>query len=155
MTRTARSRLREQGLTVEGDRDQVIQALTAINSNALRYTPTDTPLVFRASAKERSVRLEIEDHGPGIAPAAANRLFERFYRVDGSRNRTTGGNGLGLAIVASIAGAHNGTYGVSETPGGGATFWMEIPSQPRVESIKTSRPMLSPVNAPAVSASEI
>ncbi len=120
-------------LTIEADRDQIIQALTAITANALRYTPTDTPLVVRASARDRSVRLEIEDHGPGIAPADANRLFERFYRVDGSRNRTTGGNGLGLAIVASIVSAHNGTHGVSETPGGGATFWMEIPGEPNPE----------------------
>ena len=121
------------GLTIEGDGDQIIQALTAITANALRYTPTDTPLVFRGLATESSVRLEIEDHGPGIAPADANRLFERFYRVDGSRTRTTGGNGLGLAIVASIITAHHGTHGVSQTPGGGATFWIEIPSHERVE----------------------
>ena len=138
-----------KGLTIEGDRDQIIQALTAITANALRYTPTDTPLVFRGRAREHSVRLEVEDHGPGIAPADAARLFERFYRVDGSRSRTTGGNGLGLAIVASIITAHNGTHGVSETPRGGATFWMEIPSQPNSESTKTSRPLLSPASAPA------
>jgi two-component system OmpR family sensor kinase len=135
------------GLTMEGDRDQVIQALTAITANALRYTPTDTPLAFRGLAGVRSVRLEIEDHGPGIAAADANRLFERFYRVDGSRNRTTGGNGLGLAIVASIADAHNGTHGVSETPGGGATFWMEIPGPPNSESTTTPREMLAPGEA--------
>ncbi len=140
------------GLTVEGDRDQIIQALTAVTANALRYTPTDTPLVFRSSARERSVRLEIEDHGPGIAPADAARLFERFYRVDGSRNRTTGGNGLGLAIVSSIVAAHNGTYGVSETPGGGATFWMEIPRESNSESTATSRPLLSPLSAPTAPA---
>ena len=98
------------GLTIEGDRDQIIQALTAITANALRYTPPDTPLAFRGLLAERSVRLEIEDHGPGISPADANRLFERFYRADGSRNRTTGGNGLGLAIVSSIVAAHNGTH---------------------------------------------
>ena len=139
-----------QGLTIEGDRDQIIQALTAITANALRYTPTDTPLVFRGLAGEGRVRLEIEDHGPGIARADADRLFERFYRIDGSRNRTTGGSGLGLAIVASITSAHNGTHGVSETPGGGATFWMEIPSQPSSESTASPRPPSSPASAPAV-----
>ena len=141
-----------EGLTIEGDRDQLIQALMETTANALRYTPTDTPLVFRGLARGRSVRLEIEDQGPGIAPADAERLFERFYRVDGSRNRSTGGNGLGLAIVASIITAHNGTHGVSETPGGGATFWMEIPSRPNSESTATSRPLLSPVSTPAASA---
>ena len=69
----------------------------------------------------------------GIRPADANRLFERFYRVDGSRNRSTGGNGLGLAIVAAIAIAHNGTCGISDIPGGGATFWMEIPGATKAE----------------------
>ena len=115
------------GLTIVGDRDLTVQALTAITANALRYTPSDTPLVFRGLAAQRGVRVEIEDHGPGIGPADADRLFERFYRVDGSRNRTTGGNGLGLAIVAAITKAHNGTCGVSDTPTGGATFWIEIP----------------------------
>ncbi len=143
------------GLTIEADRDQIVQAMSAITANALRYTPPDTPLAFRGLVAEQSVRLEIEDHGPGISPADANRLFERFYRADESRNRTTGGNGLGLAIVASITNAHNGTHGVSETRGGGATFWMEIPVQSSEASTATAQPLLSQPNAPAASATSL
>ena len=145
----------EPDLTTGWDRYQIIQALTAITANALRYTPPETPLAFRGLVAERGVRLEIEDHGPGISPADANRLFERFYRADGSRNRTTGGNGLGLAIVSSIVAAHNGTHGVSETPGGGATFWIEIPSQSSEASTATAQPLLSQANAPAASATSL
>ncbi len=113
--------------TVRADSDQITQALIALTSNALRYTPAESPLVLRAFADGAAVRIEIVDHGPGIDPADAPHVFERFYRADASRARATGGNGLGLAIVAAIASAHDGSYGVSETPGGGATFWISLP----------------------------
>jgi two-component system OmpR family sensor kinase len=73
--------------------------------------------------------LEVRDHGPGIDPAKARRVFERFYRADPSRTRATGGgNGLGLAIAAAIVNAHKGKIGVAQTPGGGATFVVELPT---------------------------
>ena len=73
--------------------------------------------------------LEVRDHGPGVDPASARRVFERFYRADPSRTRGSGGgSGLGLAIVAAIVGAHRGKVGVAQTPGGGATFVVELPT---------------------------
>ncbi len=73
----------------------------------------------------------MRDHGDGIDPVRARRVFERFYRGDPARSRrsngSSGGTGLGLAIVAAIVSAHHGSVGVRATPGGGATFVLELP----------------------------
>ena len=74
-----------------------------------------------------TVVLAIVDHGPGIKPEDAKRIFERFYRGDESRDRETGGTGLGLAIVAAIAKQHDGSVVISDTPGGGATLELRLP----------------------------
>ena len=73
-------------------------------------------------------RFEIVDHGEGIPEQLREKIFGRFWRADSSRNRETGGSGLGLAIVKSIVEAHGGRVSVHETPGGGATFRVELPS---------------------------
>lgn len=110
------------------DRDQLVQALTALTANALRYTPPTTPLQFRAECRGSDVTISVVDRGPGIAAAERDRLFDRCYRADTSRTRATGGSGLGLAIVAAITAAHHGQHGVDSTPGGGATFWIRLPA---------------------------
>ena len=74
--------------------------------------------------------LEVADRGPGLTPEQASHVFERFYRGDAARTRTAGGTGLGLSIVAAIAEAHGGRVGVTGTPGGGATFLVELPLAP-------------------------
>ena len=75
--------------------------------------------------------LEVRDHGPGLPPEAAERVFERFYRVDSSRQRGAGGgSGLGLSIVAAVTSAHGGTVAALPTPGGGATFRVALPLAP-------------------------
>ena len=75
--------------------------------------------------------LEVRDHGPGLTAEQAERVFERFYRVDTSRSRGKGGgSGLGLSIVAAVVAAHRGTVEARTTPGGGATFRVEIPAAP-------------------------
>jgi two-component system OmpR family sensor kinase len=72
--------------------------------------------------------LEVRDHGPGISDEHAARVFERFYRVDSSRARGSGGGaGLGMAIVAAIVGAHQGSVEISATPGGGTTVRVSLP----------------------------
>jgi two-component system OmpR family sensor kinase len=76
-----------------------------------------------------SAVLEVRDHGPGLPPEEAGRVFERFYRVDSSRRRGAGGgSGLGLSIVAAVTSAHGGTVDVRSTPGGGATFRVALPA---------------------------
>lgn len=75
-------------------------------------------------------RFEIVDHGEGIPEQMREKIFGRFWRADSSRNRETGGSGLGLAIVKSIVEAHNGKVTVHDTPGGGATFRVDLPAAP-------------------------
>jgi signal transduction histidine kinase len=72
------------------------------------------------------------DHGPGIPAESRPYVFERFWRADPSRKRTSGGTGLGLAIVAAVVAAHGGQVTIRETPGGGATFVVELPAAPEV-----------------------
>lgn len=116
-----------------GDEAKIRQLLANLMGNALRYTPAGSPLEVAVGVRSgqdgapRSV-VEIRDHGPGIAEEDRQKVFERFYRSDTSRTRETGGTGLGLAIVAGIVGQHHGTVVVEETPGGGATFVIEIPT---------------------------
>ncbi|WP_414632681.1 sensor histidine kinase [Brevibacterium sp. UBA7493] len=73
------------------------------------------------------VRFEVRDHGDGIDAEDVPRIFERFYRLDASRNRDTGGSGLGLSIVKAIVESHQGRITVHPTPGGGATFRVDLP----------------------------
>ena len=72
--------------------------------------------------------LEVADAGPGIEPADAERIFERFYRADPSRARDRGGSGLGLSIVAAIAAAHGGSASAANVHGGGAAFTIDLPA---------------------------
>jgi two-component system, OmpR family, sensor kinase len=103
------------------------QVLTNLLANALHHTPPGTPVEvavgrLQGPSGPESV-VEVRDHGPGLSAEQAEKVFERFYRVDSSRRRGTGGgSGLGLAIVATIVEVHEGTVSVAPTPGGGATF---------------------------------
>jgi len=120
-----------QPTTIEGDEGRLRQVVTNLVGNAVNHTPRGTDIeiaVGRGAAG--GARLEVRDHGAGVDPVKARRVFERFYRADPSRGRGSGGgNGLGLAIVAAIVGAHDGQVGVSATPGGGATFVVDLPQQ--------------------------
>jgi two-component system, OmpR family, sensor kinase len=81
-----------------------------------------------------AVVFEIADQGPGLTPAQAEHVFERFYRVDQARTRHSGGAGLGLAIVAALVPAHGGTVWVESPPGGGAIFRIAIPLAPEARN---------------------
>ena len=83
---------------------------------------------WRCSARATSAVIEVIDHGPGIARDHAQRIFERFHRSDPGRSRDQGGSGLGLSIVDAVVTAHGGTIRVDDTPGGGATFRIELPA---------------------------
>jgi len=113
---------------VLGDRDRLTQVVAALTNNALRHTPTGTSIDLQVRSTLASVRIEVADHGPGIAADDVPKVFDRFYRGDVARARASGGSGLGLAIASAIVAAHGGTVGVQSPPGGGATFWAELPT---------------------------
>ena len=114
---------------VWGSESRLRQVITNLVANAIRHTPDGRPIEIAVGVDGTDGVVEIRDHGDGIPSGTAHRVFERFYRADPSRGRSAGGgNGLGLAIVAAIVAAHHGRVGVGETPGGGATFVVRIPT---------------------------
>lgn len=117
---------------VPGDEARLRQVVANLVGNVARHTPAGTPAELGVGRVGDRVVLEVRDHGPGIAPEHAARVFERFYRVDASRTRegdgTGGGAGLGMAIVAAIVEAHHGDVAIAQTPGGGATIRVSLPA---------------------------
>jgi two-component system OmpR family sensor kinase len=79
------------------------------------------------------VILDVTDHGPGMTPEQAHRVFERFYRADQARTRVKGGSGLGLAIVSALVAAHGGVASVRTAPDQGATFRVTLPLAPEAQ----------------------
>jgi two-component system OmpR family sensor kinase len=117
---------------VLGDEPRLRQVLANLVGNVARHTPAGTPAELAVGRVGDRVVVEVRDHGPGIAPEHARRVFERFYRVDASRTRegdgAGGGAGLGMAIVAAIVEAHHGDVAISETAGGGTTVRVALPA---------------------------
>ena len=107
------------------------QVIANLLQNAYTHTPADTPVEVRVTsdADHGEAVFEVHDEGPGMQPDDAAHAFERFWRSDPSRTRTSGGAGLGLAIVAAIAEAHGGRAAVETTPGQGATFTVRLPTR--------------------------
>lgn len=103
------------------------QAVINLIDNACKYSPERTRIEVRAEIREKHLVISVVDQGPGIADRHLSRIFERFYRVEASRNRKYGGTGLGLAIVKHAALAHGGTAEVKTQLGRGSTFMIRIP----------------------------
>lgn len=112
---------------VMADEDRIYQVLSNLLSNAIKYTPVNGKIIIRLSEDDKVVRLSIKDSGIGISESDLPFIFERFYRADKSRNRLTGGSGIGLAIVKSIVAAHGGKVSVSSNLGEGTEFIVEFP----------------------------
>lgn len=118
-----------------GDADMFRQLVINLADNAIKYTEPNGKVKVRLEEEEDAVILSIQDTGIGIAEDHLPRLFERFYRVDKSRNRAMGGTGLGLAIVKHITIAFDGTIQVESEKGKGTTFTVTLPShRTRTES---------------------
>jgi signal transduction histidine kinase len=115
---------------VDVDRQRVGQVLRNLLANALRYTPDRGHIWLdaRTDPEHASVVVRVRDTGPGIPPEHLDNVFERFYRVDGSRTRGTGGSGIGLTIVKQLVEAHGGRVEARSSPGQGATFSFSLPT---------------------------
>jgi two-component system OmpR family sensor kinase len=103
------------------------QVFTNLLVNASKFSNPEDPIEIALGANDGKVIIEVRDHGDGIPKALREKVFERFYRADNSRNRETGGSGLGLSIVKTIVTRHGGTIKATETAGGGATFKIALP----------------------------
>ncbi|HEU4938808.1 MAG TPA: ATP-binding protein [Vicinamibacterales bacterium] len=115
---------------VSGDPAKLHDALRNLLHNATSYAPERSEIVLTSSRKDNRIVLTVADSGPGIPEADLPRVFERFYRVDKARSRSTrdpGGTGLGLAIVKHLVGLHGGKVAVANRPVGGAIFTIELP----------------------------
>lgn len=112
---------------VLADEQRVTQILVNLVNNAIKFTPAEGRITVRAALEGASVRCEVVDNGPGIAPKDVSRLFKEFGQLDMSGTRTSGGTGLGLSISKALVEAHGGTIGVDTELGKGSTFWFTLP----------------------------
>jgi signal transduction histidine kinase len=106
------------------------EALVNLIKNAILYALTGPVEVCARLLESGLLEITVVDRGPGLKPEDAQRIFERFYRADKSRARSSGGSGLGLPIVQQIVEAHQGMARVETAPGEGCTFILEIPPPP-------------------------
>jgi two-component system, OmpR family, sensor kinase len=112
---------------VEGDEARLRQVLGNLVSNALHHTPLEAPILVSIGTRDGEAVLEVSDSGPGLTDEQKARVFERFYRADSARTRSTGGSGLGLSIVAALVAAHRGHVTVTDSTPTGATFTVHLP----------------------------
>jgi signal transduction histidine kinase len=119
--------LPERHARVRADIGLVERALSNLIDNAIQYTPNGGVVAVRVANEAQAVRVEVSDTGPGIPEDELPHIFERFYRVDKSRDRDKGGAGLGLAIAKTILELHDGRLAVESTVGEGTTFRFRLP----------------------------
>ncbi|XEC97702.1 two-component system histidine kinase PnpS [Paenibacillus tarimensis] len=129
----------EEGIYVEADEDRLRQIIMNLLSNGINYTPEGGKVSIKVEPAARDkrgraaesdyeyIRITISDTGIGIPKKDLPRIFERFYRVDKARSRSSGGTGLGLSIVKHLVELHHGTIAVESTVGAGSTFIIELP----------------------------
>ncbi|MEM5948264.1 ATP-binding protein [Spirochaetia bacterium 38H-sp] len=120
------STVEKPDITIMANPGLMIQALGNILDNAVRYCPAGTTVTIDWQEEADISRIIIRDNGPGIPQKDLSRIFERFYRVESSRNRNTGGTGLGLAIVKHIVESHGGGIEAESPPTGGTQFVIRL-----------------------------
>ncbi|RQO61352.1 sensor histidine kinase efflux regulator BaeS [Pseudomonas sp. KBW05] len=119
--------LPSQPLELVADADRLQQLFSNLLENAVRYTDPGGVVRISAVVERDEVRIEFMDSGPGVSASQLPRLLERFYRGESSRNRESGGAGLGLAICRSIALAHGGSLSADHSPLGGLWLTLRLP----------------------------
>lgn len=120
------SRIAPTAPPVYGDPDRIRQVLINLLGNAVRYTP-EGQITVTCQISEKSVRVAVQDTGIGIADADLSHVFDRFWRADRSRSRSSGGSGIGLTIVRQLVERHGGAVEVHSRLGAGSTFAFTLP----------------------------
>jgi two-component system sensor histidine kinase BaeS len=118
---------RLESATVFGDQERLCQLFKNILDNSLKYTDEGGMLAVRLDCRDGKAVVDIEDSAPGVSEKDFERLFERLYRVEASRNRAAGGAGLGLAICRNIVEAHSGTIDARPSKLGGVWIRVTLP----------------------------
>lgn len=113
---------------VQGDRAQLHAAVSNLVENAVTYSPEESAVAVTAALDGDDVRITVSDRGVGISDEEKERIFERFYRVDPARARSTGGTGLGLSIVKHVVAGNGGTIEVWSEPDLGSSFTLVLPA---------------------------
>lgn len=124
---TIDTRITDQLPQVQADPERLMQAVTNLLDNALRYNPIGTCVTIGTCANTRDIEISVCDNGTGISPEDLPHVFERFWRAEKSRNRAMGGSGLGLAIVKQLVEAHHGQVSVESQIGTGTRFVIQLP----------------------------
>jgi two-component system, OmpR family, sensor kinase len=133
-----------------GDEARLRQVLLNLLANAANHTPAGTPIELSTRRENGEAVIEVADHGDGLSKEDADRVFERFFRVDSARFRGDGGgSGLGLAIVAAIVDAHGGRVEVDSTPGHGARFRVRLPATEPAHDAPPAGKAETPIEAAA------
>jgi two-component system sensor histidine kinase CpxA len=116
-----------------GDRELLWRTMENLLRNALRHTDPErgVELSLRPDAAGRKVEMVVRDFGGGVPEAELEKIFEPFYRVQESRDRSSGGHGIGLAIAAAAVGRHGGQIQASNAVGGGLSVRVSLPALPR------------------------
>jgi two-component system OmpR family sensor kinase len=117
---------------VLGDRLRLRQVVDNLLANVRTHTGPGTRATIRVMSGDGEAVVQVDDEGPGLSPAEAARVFERFYRADPSRRRDRGGSGLGLSIVEAIVAAHGGKATLTSAPRQGSSFRITVPLQPGI-----------------------
>jgi two-component system, OmpR family, sensor histidine kinase SenX3 len=115
------------GLKVLGNDQQIAAAVANLVANAVAYSEPDSTVAVTRKVEDETVEISVVDQGIGIPADEVDRVFERFYRVDPARHRSTGGTGLGLSIVKHVAATHGGDVRVWSVEGQGSTFTLSLP----------------------------
>ncbi|MDR1116998.1 MAG: HAMP domain-containing histidine kinase [Oscillospiraceae bacterium] len=118
-----------QKCAINGDRDLLSQVWINLLNNAIKFTPENGEITISLAEENGDVIVKIIDTGLGIAPEDKAHIFERFYKADKSRDRSFGGNGLGLSIVKKIVELHGGSITVESEKGKGTTFSVILPQK--------------------------
>ena len=114
---------------VSGDADRLVQVISNLLTNAIKYSPDGGEILVKTQAEEGSVHVSVIDHGIGIAPEFVGRLFGRYERFESNRTSQVVGTGLGLAITRQIVELHGGKIWVESKPGEGSNFQFTLPVQ--------------------------
>jgi two-component system, OmpR family, sensor histidine kinase SenX3 len=133
----------EHGLQVFGSQEQIGAAISNLVANAVAYSDSGSRVVVTTRSEGEKVQISVVDQGIGIPAEDIDRIFERFYRVDPARHRSTGGTGLGLSIVKHVAATHGGDISVWSVEGQGSTFTLTLPrnAEPSQSSGRTTPPV--------------